>query len=69
MVPVYTVDAEPPMINAEHPFNQHGTAFGPPKTTALLRSVNNMPSSVVAATGMMGDPPNLPETTGTERHN
>ena len=69
MVPVYEINVEPPTINMEHPFGQRGIAFGPPKTTALLRSVNNMPSSVVAATGMMGDPPNLPETTGTERHN
>ena len=66
MVPVRKIDTELPAINAEQPFDQRGTAFGPPKTTAPLWSTNDIPVSMVASTGIMGELPNLPETTGTE---
>ena len=66
MVPIREIDAKLPAINTEQPFNQHGTAFGPLRTTSPSRSANDMPASVVATTGAIVKPPNLPETTGME---
>ena len=66
MVPVREIDTEPPAINTEQPFDRCGTAFGPTRTTAPLRSANGTPVNVVATTGAIVEPPALPETTGIE---